>query len=401
MIYFLFLFLFLSAFFSGLETGFLSLDKISLKLEAQKSKTAKRIYNLYLDMDKVITSILIGNNLSNIALASLFTYYCSQKLGLGYSSEVLSLFLSGFMVVFAESLPKIFYREYPRRMVKKSLPLFLLFYKLFYLFTFFFTWIVKKAERSPQFREEKILPYQLASILEEESGSKDESLIQEGLEFSVVEAKKIMTPRTEIVAIDKSQSVEDVLSLARESGFSRFPVYAESIDNIVGVLTLYDLLKLKLKEDEKDILTLARKPFFAPDSIEIDKLLVNMQNSKSVFCVLVDAYGGTSGLVTIEDILEELVGEIEDEYDADTQILVRQLDSDLFLIDGKAEVNILNEKYSFDLPESQEYNTIAGLMLYMLEDIPCVGTTLNLGQWQLQVERSNKKALKLIKMSKL
>jgi len=397
MIYLLFLFLFLSAFFSGLETGFLSLDKISLKLESKKSKTAGRIYSLYLNMDKVITSILIGNNLSNIALASLFTFYCSKRLALPYSSEVLSLFLAGFMVVFAESLPKIFYREYPNRMVKKSLSLFLLFYKLFYFFTYLLTWVIKKIERSPQLKDDKILPYQLASILDDETDNKDENLIQEGLEFSVVEAKKIMTPRTEIVAIEKDKSIEDVLALARESGFSRFPVYTDSIDNIVGVLTLYDLLK----EDGKSILKLARKPYFAPDSIEIDKLLLNMQNSKNVFCVLVDSYGGTSGLVTIEDILEELVGEIEDEYDFDNQIFVRQLNNDCYLIDGKAEMDILNEEYDFNLPENQDYNTIAGLMLYMLEDIPRTGTILTMGEWQLKVEKSDKKAIKLIKMSKI
>ncbi len=397
MIYLLILLFFLSAFFSGLETGFLSLDKISLKLEAKKSKVAKRIYSLQKNMDKILTSVLIGNNLANTALASLFTFYCTKNLSLSYSSELLSLFLAGFMVVFAESLPKIFYREYPKKMVRKSLPLFLLFYKLFYVFTFFLTWFIKKIERTPQLNEEIILPYQLASILGDEKDSKSENLIQEGLEFSVVDAKKIMTPRTELVAIEQNKSIDDVLALARESGFSRFPVYAESVDNIVGVLTLYDLLKT----DKKEISQLMRKPFFAPDSIEIDKLLVNMQNSKNVFCVLVDSYGGTSGLVTIEDILEELVGEIEDEYDSGDEIFVRQLDNDIFLIDGKAEVDVLNEKYGFDLPEDQNYNTIAGLILYKLQGIPKTGTILSLGVWQLRVEKANKKAVNLIKMSKI
>ncbi len=398
MIYLLFLFLFLSAFFSGLETGFLSMDKISLKLEADKNRISKQLYFLYLNMDKVIASILIGNNLVNTALASLFTYYCTKNLALQYSSEVLSLFLAGFIVVFAESLPKIFYREYPKKMVKKSLPLFLLFYKLFYFLSFFITWVIKKADRSPHSHDEKILPYQLASILGEESNNKnrDENLIQEGLGFSVVDAKKIMTPRTEIIAIEKDKSTDDVITLAKESGFSRFPIFSETIDNIIGVLTLYDLLK----EENKDIAKLMHKPYFAPESIEIDKLLLNMQNSKSVFCVLVDSYGGTSGIVTIEDILEELVGEIEDEYDSDSQVLVKQLAGECFLIYGKAEVDILNEKYSFNLPESQDYNTIAGLMLYMLEGIPRTGTKLEIGEWQLKVEESNKKAIKLIKMSK-
>ena len=375
----------------------MSLDKISLKLEAKKSKVAKRIYSLQKNMDKILTSVLIGNNLANTALASLFTFYCTKNLSLSYSSELLSLFLAGFMVVFAESLPKIFYREYPKKMVRKSLPLFLLFYKLFYVFTFFLTWFIKKIERTPQLNEEIILPYQLASILGDEKDSKSENLIQEGLEFSVVDAKKIMTPRTELVAIEQNKSIDDVLALARESGFSRFPVYAESVDNIVGVLTLYDLLKT----DKKEISQLMRKPFFAPDSIEIDKLLVNMQNSKNVFCVLVDSYGGTSGLVTIEDILEELVGEIEDEYDSGDEIFVRQLDNDIFLIDGKAEVDVLNEKYGFDLPEDQNYNTIAGLILYKLQGIPKTGTILSLGVWQLRVEKANKKAVNLIKMSKI
>ncbi len=396
MIYLLLLLFFLSAFFSGLETGFLSIDKISLKLEAGKNKTAKKLYSLCLDIDKVIASILIGNNLINTALASLFTYYCSKRLTLSYSSEALVLLLAGFMVIFAESLPKIFYRENPKKMVKKSLPLFLLFYKIFYFLSSFITWIIKKADKSPHYNDDKILPYQLASILEGESDNKNENLIQEGLEFSVVDAKKIMTPRTEIVAIEKDNPTEAVIALSKESGFSRFPVFAESIDNIVGILTLYDLLK----EEGKSITKLMRKPYYAPDSIEIDKLLLNMQNSKNVFCVLVDSYGGTSGIVTIEDILEELVGEIEDEYDSDDQILVKQLSAGNFLICGKAEVDILNEKYDFNLPERQEYNTIAGLMLYLLEDIPRTGTKLEIDDWELKVEQSNKKAIKLVRMSK-
>ncbi len=396
MIYLLFLFFCLSAFFSGLETGFLTLDKVALKLDAEKSKISKKVYSLCLNIEKVISSVLIGNNLSNIALASLFTYYCSQNLRLPYSSEILSLFLSGFMVIFAESLPKILYKEYSEELVKKSLPFFLFFYKLFYPFSLFISKLIKKLEGDEKILEEKILPYQLASILDDEDEETKEDLIQEGLEFSVVEARKIMTPRTDIVAINQEEQLHEAINLAKESGYTRFPVYLETIDKIVGVLTLYDLLKV----DKKSIQDIMRKPHFAPDNIEIDKLLRNMQSNKSVFCVLVDSYGGTSGIVTIEDILEELVGEIEDEYDLDNEILVKQLNSDSFLINGKAEIDYLNEEYKLDLPENQDYNTIAGLILFTMESIPKIGDNLRIGDCQLTVEKSDKKAIKLVKLVK-
>ena len=394
MIYLLLLFFCLSAFFSGLETGFLTLDKIALKLEADKSKISKKIYSLCSNIEKVISSILIGNNLANIALASLFTYYCTKSFKTPYSSEILSLFLSGFMVIFAESLPKILYKEYPDELVKKSLPIFLVFYKLFYPFSLVISGIIKKLEGDEKISEEKILPYQLASILDDEDEERKEDLIQEGLEFSVVEARKIMTPRTDIVAINEDEQLQEAINLAKESGYTRFPVYTESIDKIVGILTLYDLLQV----DKKNIKDIMRKPHFAPDNIEIDKLLRNMQSNKSVFCVLVDSYGGTSGIVTIEDILEELVGEIEDEYDLGSEVLVKQLNENTFMINGKTEIDYLNEEYKLDLPESQDYNTIAGLMLFTMESIPKTGDNLRIGNCQLTVEKSDNKTLKRIKL---
>jgi len=387
------LFLF-SAYFSGMETGFLSLDKFELEKRSKSSKKSKQIFNFTQKMDRVLTTILIGNSLSNVALASLFTYQISKSNF--FPVEVGTFFLVAVMVIFAECLPKIFYKEHAMIMVNISFKIFLFFYRIFYPLVFliaklniFIIWIF-----GLQKSETKIDTSELSNFLRE-SDSKNINLIQEALEFSILEAKKVMTPRTEIIGFEQEEDIEQVLRIAKQKGYTKFPIYEKNIDNIVGILILYDLLDVK-KKPLRDVM---RKVFFAPENIEINKLLRQMQERKSLFCVLIDAYGGTSGIVTIEDIMEELVGDIEDEYDLPENAYVKKIKPKTYLIRASVEIANLRGNFKINLQESQEYNTLAGFIIWELEKIPKRGFTFKVDKYTIKIEKSTNKKIELIRLS--
>ena len=203
-----------------------------------------------------------------------------------------------------------------------------------------------------------------------------------------------MIHRTEVIAIQQDMSMDDVIQIAKEHGYTRFPVYKDSLDEIVGILIIYELLKSSNTGEGLKAKDLIRKPFFAPETMDVSKLLATMQSQKVSMAIIVDSWGGTAGLITIEDILEEIVGEIEDEYDT-TSEEVQVVAENTYIIQGYVEIDYLNDDFDMNLPEG-DYETLAGLLIHKMAKIPARKAKLTVNKWIFEIlEATNTKILKV------
>ncbi|MEA3475161.1 MAG: hemolysin family protein [Candidatus Cloacimonadota bacterium] len=362
-----------SAFFSGIETGMISIDKLKLKHQSEKDKKKKHIYNFVSNPDKVLGTTLIGTNISVVIVSSVFTAYIVKK---GVLSEAIAtLILAGALLVFAEIIPKIILRS----KAEYAIP------KLFFIirfFAFIFTpviWVLSKINygilkllrisrrKSTQIFTKEDLSYLLGEAEKNGEVRKDgHDLIEEVLDFRDLTAKNIMIPRTNIIGIKTETPIKEVIELSRKEGFTRFPVYKNDIDHVEGMLVIHDLL------DVADISEPAgkymRNAYFVPEVMKATTLLKKMQKNKTPLAIIVDEYGGTAGIISIEDLLEELVGEIEDEYDAEEKDIFK-INENSYMISGEVEIERLIEDYNLNI-EQGDYETLAGLLITKFERIP-------------------------------
>ncbi len=362
-----------SAFFSGAEIGLISLDRHKLKHQASKDKKKKHIYDFVTNPDKVLGTTLIGTNISTVIVSSVFTAYIAKK---GVLSEAIAtLILAGALLVFAEIIPKIILRSKDEYVIPK------LFF-IIRFFAFIFTpviWVLSKINygilkllrisrrKSTQIFTKEDLSYLLGEAEKNGEVRKDEhDLIEEVLDFRDLTAKNIMIPRTNIIGIKTETPIKEVIELSRKEGFTRFPVYKNDIDHVEGMLVIHDLL------DVADISEPAgkymRNAYFVPEVMKATTLLKKMQKNKTPLAIIVDEYGGTAGIISVEDLLEELVGEIEDEYDEEEKDIFK-INENSYMISGEVEIERLVEDYNLDI-EQGDYETLAGLLITKFERIP-------------------------------
>jgi putative hemolysin len=234
----------------------------------------------------------------------------------------------------------------------------------------------------------------------EDDGSLHEEqreMLEEALEFTELDASNVMVHRTDIVAFEKNTPISEVIEIAKENGYTRFPVYEDDLDHIIGILIIYDLISLPVDNGATagDFL---HEAFVSPETTDVDHLLTEMQKNKKSMAIIVDSYGGTAGLVTIEDILEEIVGEIEDEYDMTTDE-IEKIDDNNFIVPGFIEIDALNDEYEMGLPEG-DYETIAGLIIDQLEKIPKQGSQIKAGNWLIKVVQVTDKKIVRVKLKR-
>ena len=388
-----------SAFFSGVEIGLISLDKHRLKHEAMKSKSKKRLYDFVTNPDKVLGTTLIGNNISLIIVSSVFTAFMIKR---EIMSETLAtLLLAGVLLIFAEIIPKILIRN----TCNTSIPKFFFVIRFFsFLFhplililskinnAFFRLFKVDKQSSTHLFTKDD-LSYLLEEAEKDGHVKKDEhDLIEEVLDFRDLTVKNIMIPRTNIVGIKSDTPIKDVISLMKEVGFTRFPVYSVDIDHIDGMLVIHDLL-------EVDDLSLPaekfmRDAYFVPEIMKATTLLKKMQQNKTPIAVVVDEYGGTAGIISVEDLLEELVGEIEDEYDAQEND-ISKVDDTTFLVNGEVEIERLIDDYDIGLDEG-EYETLAGMLIENFERIPRYNEKLLIKNYEFTIKQVTAKKIEKV-----
>ncbi|MDA0678368.1 MAG: hemolysin family protein [Bacteroidetes bacterium] len=399
--------LLLSAFFSGMEIAFVSSNRIHIELEKKrKGLLAQLLRRLTSSPAKFIASMLIGNNLALVV----YGYYMGKLLievlpKLTPESSAISVLVFGefqllthtlistlVILLTAEFLPKAIFQIYANRLMKAlALPAFF-FYSLFSGFSWLVIKIsdlvlkvIKADAENPQASFTKLeigdyITQQMESASDSQEIDAEVQIFQNALEFAEVKAREVMIPRTEITAVELRDSIANLSSVFIETGYSKILVYRDSIDNIVGHVHSFDLFKRP-----RSIRTLLKPVEYVPETMPIHDVLNLLTKKRRSMAVVLDEYGGTSGILTIEDIVEELFGEIEDEHDV-SELIEQRIDEHTFLFSGRHEVDYLNQTYKLQLPESEQYETLGGLVVSETEAIPDLGSQIQLGDYRFTIE---------------
>ena len=366
----------MSAYFSATETAFSSLNRIRIKNMAEKGdKKAQLVLNLSENIDNMLSTILIGNNIVNILSASLATVLFVNWLGSEKGPSAATAVVTVVVLIFGEVTPKSIAKESPEKFAKFSAPFLRVLMFILTPFNFLFSlWkklmsVIIKSDDSHSITEEELIT--IVEEAEQEGGIDEEesTLIRSAIEFSEVEAKDVYTPRIQIEGVPEDATKDEIARMFTETGYSRLPVYRESLDHIIGVIYHKDFHNYVYNTD-KDISSIIRPAIFVTPNKKIDELLKELQQQKSHNAFIIDEYAGTMGLVTLEDIVEELVGEIWDEHDEIVQEIV-QISENEYHVLGSADIEEVFEK--FDINEEIDVMTASGWVMNVLGRIPNEG----------------------------
>lgn len=371
----------LSAFFSGSEVALVSISELKAQhLAEQKLKGSRALLTLKEQPNRMLITILIGNNLVNIggsALATMLAINLFQSAGVGIATGVMTFLI----LAFGEIAPKTFATKNAKTVALGIAPIILFLMRILAPFVWFFDVIsrgLEKITKQPEGEEPTITEQELKHIVkvgEQEGQIKpaEKEMIQKIFLFDDTEVKDIMTPRTDMFSLDWDLTIKEALPIITAQEFSRIPVYDDNVDKIKGIVFTRELLE-KLSKDKHHLKLkdLAQPALFIPEHKKIDKLLKEMQRKKTHMAVVVNEHGGVEGVVTIEDILEEIVGEIFDESD-DIEKLIKKHGTNDWLILGKTPLDVINDELGTDFSLEEDYNTIAGLIQDKLGKIPEVG----------------------------
>ena len=380
-----------SAFFSGMEIAFISANKLHIELEKKGNGFFPNILGkITQNSSKFITTMLVGNNISLV----IYSYFMGKVIiaYLGMSSILVQTFISTIIIlVTAEFLPKAIFRVYANETLKIfALPAYF-FYLLLYSFSYLingisdfflkFIFSTDKDQHQTAFSKEELGDY-ITEQLENGNDSEEEidseiQIFQNALEFQKVKAREIMVPRTEILAIEIHESVSKLSELFIKSGYSKILVYKTSLDDIIGHVNAFELFK-----KPKTIKSILLPIEIVPESMMISDVLNSLTRKRKSIAVVVDEYGGTSGMITVEDVVEELFGEIEDEHDVQELIDVRINDNE-FKLSARLEIDYLNEEYSINIPKEEAYETLGGFIINQTENIPQKGEELYILNYQI------------------
>ena len=380
-----------SAFFSGMEIAFISANKLHIELEKKRKGFFSNILGkITQNSSKFITTMLVGNNISLV----IYSYFMGKVIiaYLGMSSILVQTFISTIIIlVTAEFLPKAIFRVYANETLKIfALPAYF-FYLLLYSFSYLingisdfflkFIFSTDKDQHQTAFSKEELGDY-ITEQLENGNDSEEEidseiQIFQNALEFQKVKAREIMVPRTEILAIEIHESVSKLSELFIKSGYSKILVYKTSLDDIIGHVNAFELFK-----KPKTIKSILLPIEIVPESMMISDVLNSLTRKRKSIAVVVDEYGGTSGMITVEDVVEELFGEIEDEHDVQELIDVRINDNE-FKLSARLEIDYLNEEYSINIPKEEAYETLGGFIINQTENIPQKGEELYILNYQI------------------
>jgi len=403
----LFLFLLLSAFFSSSETAFIASSPFKIEfLEKKGSRRAKLVQKMLARVDSLLATILIGNTLVNTAAASVATFIFVSFIPDKNQAVLFATIITTFMIlIFSEITPKTYAAHNPIKVSFLFVHIIRFFIIVFYPLVKFFTFISRMIFPSSQ---KKMLG--LSHTLNEEEikvllamGIKGMSSLRKRMISGVLDigsrsVREIMVPRPQVKAIEIGASLDQILDLILTEGFSRFPVYRGQMDNIEGLIHAKDIIPYIVDNKELNIYTLLRKPFFVPESASLEKVLLQMQETANHLVFVVDEFGNMEGIVTLEDIIEEIVGEIQDEYDVKAEECFSQIEENVYVVRGNASIKDVNQRISINLPEKGEYTTLAGFFLNEFGRIPKEGDILEFRGHKFVVEKMSKRRINLFRV---
>lgn len=392
------------SFFSAAETAFSSLNKIKIKSLANAgNKRAEKTYELTENFSKLLTTILIGNTIVNVVSASLATVFFTNLLQ-GKGVTVSSIVMTLVIMIIGEILPKNIAKFIPEKFAMSSTPILRFLVWIFTPLTFIFRYVEKLIASMFGGESETYSTDEFITMVEEanEDGDIEDheaDLITNALEFNDLDVGEILTPRIDVVAVDIGDyTIEEIELKYRDSGFSRLPVYEDSIDNIIGVLIEKDFYYHLFYEKSTDIRNILKDVIFTSPQVKISSLLKQFQTSKTHMAVVVDEYGGTQGIITMEDILEELVGEIYDEHDEVIEYY-KKLDDNVYLVKADVDYEDMFEHFGIDFDEEYEFNTTSAWVIDMLDKIPVKGDSFDFRNMHIEVTDADSKKVNVIKIT--
>jgi putative hemolysin len=407
--------LLLSAFFSGMEIAYVSSNKVYLSIEKKQNNfNSKILLKLTEKPSQFITSMLIGNNVVLVIYGIysgelLMTWIESFDFSFSpFASLLIQTILSTIIILMtAEFLPKVFFQIYANSFIKLFAAPAYLFYILFFWVTKFVLWIsdfiLKKFFKTEgdqiqdYFSKVELGNYineQMNSVSDDEEIDSEIQMFQNALEFSESKARDIMTPRTEISAVDVLDPVNELRELFIKTGYSKILVYQNSIDDILGYVHSFELFK-----KPKTIKSVMIPIEFVPETILIKDLLDILTKKRKSVAVILDEYGGTSGIITVEDIIEELFGEIEDEHDLEEELIDEIIEENVFLFSGRLDVEYINQKYNLNIPESDSYITLGGFIVNNTKEIPQNKEKIIIDNFEITIHSASNKKIELVRLS--
>ncbi|MDC1326757.1 hemolysin family protein [Ulvibacter sp.] len=404
------LMLVLSAFFSGLEIAYISSNKILLEIEKkQHSFLAGILQKITKRPSKFISTMLVGNNIALVVYGFFMGDLLMRYIALdGFTGILIQTAISTLVILLtAEFLPKVFFQIYANSLLKFfALPVYF-FYLLFSFISEFVIWIsdlvlkffFKTEGDMVQLSFSKIelgnfISEQMESFETDEEIDTEIQIFQNALDFSEVKSREAMVPRTEIIAVDIQTSLKDLVKIFTDTGLSKILVYKSSIDDIVGYVHSFELFK-KPETIEKIIMPVV----FVPGTMLAKDVLNILSKKGRGLAVIIDEYGGTSGILTVEDIVEELIGEIEDEHD-NTGLIEEDRGNGSYRFSARLEVDYLNEMYKLNLIESEHYETLGGLIVNFTEEIPEQGKTLVIERFSFQILEVSNTKIELVELKR-
>lgn len=396
-----------SAFFSSAETAFSSLNKVKLKAmeQGEKSKKIKRTLKLADDFDIVLSTILIGNNIVNIASTSIATLFFTGLLGdnSDLGATVSTVVMTVVVLIFGEITPKTIAKEKAETFAVTVAPAVKFFVFLFYPLNMLFRgWKLLlnkmfRLEKNNAVTEEELKTYVDEAQTGGEISENESELIRSSIEFDDLYASDILTPRIDVEAVDKYAKLSDIEKIFKASGYSRLPVYIGDIDNIVGIIHHRDFEDIRSR-GLKSLRTIIKTvPTVSPDT-KISKLLRIFQKNKTHLAVVIDEFGGTEGIVTLEDILEELVGEIWDEHD-EVEVDIEKIDDNTYIIDGMANLDDIFEYFGID-DKNTNVTTLNGWVMENTDKIPEIGDSFDYKDLHFEVVETDGRRAEKVKVTK-
>lgn len=407
--------LLLSAFFSGMEIAYISSNKIYLEIEKKQDTFLSKILTKITEKpSKFIATMLVGNNIAIVVYGFfmgnlLMNWINSFGFQLSEFSNLLlqTLISTLIILITSEFLPKVFFQIYSNSLMKFfSIPSYV-FYLIFNYISTFIIWIsdfiLKKffnteGDYVPSFFSKvelgNYINEQMSSVEDHEDVDSEIQIFQNALEFSGVKARDIMTPRTELVAVNIYDSVVELRELFIKTGYSKILVYQNSIDDIIGYVHSFELFK-----KPRSIKSVMIPVEYVPETIFIKDGLNLLTKKRKSVAVILDEYGGTAGIMTVEDIIEELFGEIEDEHDSDEELIEQQLDETSYLFSARLDVEYLNQEYKLNIPENDSYGTLGGFIVNASKEIPQKGNQITIDNFHFVIEEATNTKIEVVKMT--
>lgn len=403
-----------SALFSGIEIAFVSSNRLLLGIDRNEHSTTSFVINkYYANSNNFISSILVGNNIVLVLYGMLMARVLKTPLNALLSDStsmhlLLETIISTIIIIFTgEFIPKAIFRINPNRSLKRFAvflyPIYILLYPLarFTTMCSYFIMRILKIKIKDETRDTTFTKTELNNLIqtsiedadEKNNIDKDVLIFQNALDFSNIKVRDCFVPRTEIEAVEVNTSLEELKSVFIESGHSKIVVFKDNIDNIIGYIHSSELFRLGKKWQQK----ICKMPF-VPETLSAQKLMRTLMQQKKSLAVVVDEFGGTSGIISLEDLVEEIIGEIEDEHD-NQNLVAKSIGNNEYLLSGRLEIERINEMFDLKLPESDEYQTLGGFILAHHQRFPQLNENINIGKYKIRTIKQRSTKIELVKLT--